>query len=141
MSILRLSQVEQFAQTYSDDLKVKVGACIEVGESAYFGTNRFLAIPDGHTKQELQENRELKLKYITHAERDALRQLDDQAVGATIYVNYTPCIDCAQAIALSGIKKVVVKSCDDAAVRSRWQDSWNQAISLLEDKGVEYTEV
>ena len=41
-------------------------------------------------------------KYEIHAEMNAL-----SVAGATIYVSYSPCIDCAKAIIASGITRVV----------------------------------
>ena len=130
-----LDQVVNFAAINSDDIKVKVGACV-VGKNNYFGTNRFVTIPEGYTKDQLLADRDLKLKYITHAEVDAITNAGSDTVGATVYVNYTPCIDCAKKLVDAGVSCVVVKNCDDAAVAARWQDSWDLSIAHLNNNGV-----
>ena len=134
-----LNNVVRFAAKYSDDPRLQVGACLVSGKQHTFGTNRFLSIPDGYTKEQLVADRELKLKHITHAEADALLK-SNSAEGSTIYVNYTPCIGCAQKIVAAGVKAVVVSKCADEAVALRWKASWQEAIDLFAANGVEYSE-
>jgi len=137
-----LSKAVAFAKMFSDDTKLQVGACIETSNgNTFYGTNRFLSIPEGFTKNELQENRDLKLKYITHAEVDAILNSYSDVSGSTIYVNYTPCSGCAKKIIEKGIKKVVTYKCKEEGVAARWQSSWDEAIALLTSNGVEYEEV
>lgn len=52
-----------------------------------------------------------KNQYMIHAEANALLQVDNRMrlEGATVYVTLSPCQDCAQALAQTGIKRVVYK--------------------------------
>ena len=108
------------AKTYADKLsgccKVSVGSLIiKDGRILSFGANR--AIPDlckirGCLRIEKYGNdskahRNPEDCRAIHSEIDALSNLSNSAVGATIYVTRYPCEGCAKAIISAGIKEVV----------------------------------
>ena len=134
-----LDHVVRFAEKHSDDPKLKVGACVVVGHSHTFGTNRFYNLPEGKIKEEVVLDRNLKLQYITHAEVDAITH-SSNAKGGIIYVNYTPCDKCAQKIVDAGIKKVVSVKQTNQAVIDRWLKYWIVGQEILKNGGVEFVE-
>jgi dCMP deaminase len=50
---------------------------------------------------------EIKNSYVVHAELNAILNSIDNLNGATLYVTFFPCNECAKAIAQSGIKEVI----------------------------------
>lgn len=88
---------------------------------------------------------------LTHAERDviytAFRTGHGSLVqGATLYCTWNPCVVCAEAIANSGIKRVVThRYCSDWYAEKQenmqrvgWDKSIKDALSLLQRCGVKY---
>ena len=134
-----LHHVAKFARKHSDDPNTKVGACLVADGKHTFGANRFYALPEGKTKEEVLANRELKLAYITHAEVDVITR-SGKTEGGTLYVNYTPCDKCAMHIAAAGIVKVVSIKPTDPALIERWSKYWVIGQQVLRDNGVEYVE-
>jgi deoxycytidylate deaminase len=134
-----LNRVVEFAATNSDDPSTKVGACVSIGNREVFGTNRFINLPEGVTKEMALATRELKYQYITHAEVDAIT-LSGDCKGATLYVNYTPCDKCALVIAAAGISKVVAVKPTDPTLIERWSKYWIIGQAALAEAGVTYSE-
>ena len=134
-----LQNVVRFANKHSDDPSTKVGACVVANGNYVFGANRFHALPEGKTKEEVVADRALKLQYITHAEVDAIER-SNHTVGATIYVNYTPCDKCAKRIAEAGIRKVVSIRPTDPTLIERWSKYWVIGQQVLREHGVEFVE-
>jgi len=72
-----------------------------------------------------------------HAEVDALKNCTEDPSGATMYVTLEPCSHfgrtppCADAIVRSGIKKVIVGSCDPNPLVA------GRGIAILRDNGIE----
>ena len=139
MAYTLLQNVVRFAQKHSDDNGTKVGACLVSGGKYTFGTNKFYHLPEGKTKEETLADRTLKYAYITHAEVDAINRATT-TVGGVLYVNYTPCDKCAQAIVDAGIVKVVAVRPTDPALIERWTKFWVLGKAVLRDGGVEYVE-
>ena len=135
-----LENVVRFAEKHSDDPSTKVGACLVVDGTYTFGTNRFYALPEGKTKEEVLADRPLKYAWITHAEVDAIEHAP-KAVGGVLYVNYTPCDKCALKIAAAGIAKVVAIKPTDPELIARWSKYWVVGQQVLRDNGVEFVEM
>lgn len=75
---------------------------------------------------------------LPHAEADALNKINDRADGATLYCNLEPCCHtnkrtppCAQRIAKTGIKKVVIANLDPNP------NVAGSGVKILEDAGIE----
>jgi deoxycytidylate deaminase len=134
-----LQNVVRFASKWSDDPGTKVGACVVHEGSFTFGANRFYALPEGKTKEEVVADRNLKLAWITHAEVDALSHAP-KTEGGVLYVNYTPCDKCAARIADAGIKKVVAPRMTDLDLIARWSKYWVVGQKVLADRGVQFVE-
>jgi deoxycytidylate deaminase len=104
--------------------------------------------------EDMITDREKKLFYIEHAERNAIYALANKGVKAAcdgrivqnglVGINGTimicpwfACSDCARAIALSGIKKVIGHRERMDMTPDRWKASVDAGLQLLRDCGVE----
>jgi len=98
-------------------------------------------IPDNQ-KEEVLTNRELKYKYILHAEecsiltaaRDGIRTKE-----AVLYCPFYACLDCAKMIITSGISRVVGHSniMSIASSHTKWAQTITDAWHLMHNAGVE----
>jgi dCMP deaminase len=94
--------------TWSKDPKTKVGAVIVNRHKQVLGLgyNGFPAGVDDNPTRYL--DRETKLLFVAHAERNALDNSFTDTRGATLYATLHPCNECAKGIIQKGIKRVVV---------------------------------
>lgn len=91
--------------------------------------------------------RELKYKFVVHAEVNALIMAGERARGATMY-NFpafvTPpiCHDCCKTAIQFGIKEVVGFVPDiPEELRKRWEESIGIARQMCQEAGVTYREI
>lgn len=94
---------------WSKDPVTQVGSVIVNERKQILGIG-FNGFPRGvEDNPETYANRELKLLYVSHAERNALDNclVDLFSQNATIYCTLFPCTDCAKGIIQRGIKRVV----------------------------------
>ena len=123
----------------SKDPSSKVGAIL-VADNNVFSTG-FNGFPRGiqDTNKRL-ENRELKYKYVCHAEANAIynaARMGRPTLGATMYTIGMPCTECAKAIIQAGVKQIIIHA--DASVNfthGKWADSCAFSISLFEEAGI-----
>lgn len=103
----RFLDLAQHISEWSYDPRTKVGSVIvndkrQVIGMGYNGFPRGVSdVPDRY------EDRETKLKFVAHAERNALDNSFSDTEGATLYATLHPCCDCAKGIIQKGIKRVV----------------------------------
>lgn len=103
----RFLQLAETVATWSKDPSTKVGSIIvdtnrRVIGLGYNGFPR--GVKDDHHRY---EDRELKLKLVCHAERNALDNAPGSVEGATLYATFFPCNECVKSIIQRGISKVV----------------------------------
>jgi dCMP deaminase len=80
------------------------------------------------------ENREMKYKFIVHAEANAILQASKGVEGCKMYVwPFPPCNECAKLIIQSGIKSVICP----ASEPSRWKDSCAIARQMFIEANVD----
>lgn len=89
-----------------------------------------------------------KYMYFEHCERNAIynaSRIGTSLLGATLYVNWEPCVDCARGIIQSGISRVKVHlQGAEAAKQSRGKQIsiWDQHAAvvneLFTESGVDY---
>lgn len=139
----------------SPDPSTKNGAVLVVDTSFYdrptvcADCNRFSVLDPNCQRHEsmrgprvdaLIADRDLKLAWIEHAERNAIFSAIRDGLdvrGSTLYCPFAACDNCARAIVLTGVKRLV------RMPRSviPWPDSWAKSIMLadeiLRDGGVE----
>lgn len=85
-------------------------------------------------------DREWKLFHIEHAERQAVFaavRAGVSAWGATLYCPWFACSDCARAIALSGVRRVIGHQDRMDKTPDRWKASVDAGLALMRGAGVE----
>jgi dCMP deaminase len=78
----------------------------------------------------------VKLKYMEHAERNAIylaARYGQSTDNATMYCPWFACVDCARAIICSGIKRVVGLQKPRAITPERWRATIAEADELLHE--------
>lgn len=132
----------QYVSKRSKDPSTQVGAVIaDINNRIIsFGYNGFPGpIED---KPEILNNRELKYKYIIHADINAILNAAHREClcGATMYVwPFPPCGECAKLIIQSNIIRVVTKK-PTPELAERWRDSLSLTRELFKEAGVELIE-
>lgn len=123
---------------WSKDRKKIVGAIIvdEDQRVISMGYNGFVSgINDDIEERHIKP---LKLSYVVHAEANALYSASRSGIktkGATIYVTFPPCSECAKGIIQSGIKRVVCNSIN--STDSSWLQTAAIAKEMFEEAGIE----
>lgn len=105
----RFFELSKNIAEWSKDRSTKVGAVI-VKDNRIISTG-YNGFPEGANDTiDHRHDRPLKYKWTEHAERNAIyiaARKGDSTLGATIYLQWYPCVDCARAIIQSGIVRVV----------------------------------
>ena len=106
----RFLELAQHVSGWSKDPSTKVGAVIanEQHQVLSIGYNGF---PRGvEDRVSRYADRDTKLLFVAHAERNALDNAFVDVRGATLYTSLCPCNECAKSIIQKGIRRVVSKS-------------------------------
>lgn len=124
--------------SWSKDPNKKVGAVI-IGSKGQILSQGYNGFPRGIIdNNERLNNRETKLKFIVHAEMNAIYNATYSGIslkGSTLYVyGLTVCSECAKGIIQVGISKVVVA---DINLNSKWNESWELSKILFNEANVE----
>ena len=127
----------------SKDTSTKVG-CIIVGPNNEIISTGFNGLPRGVLEEPHRIERPTKYLYTEHAERNAIYLAARRGVcieGASIYLQWFPCADCARAIIQSGIKNVIIdKNCYDpkspTTADKRWKDSFDASLIMLNEANI-----
>lgn len=80
-------------------------------------------------KLNIKSGTQIEICEAVHAEQNALLQAGKYSEGATLYVNFTPCITCSKMMINAGIVRVVIPS------DNSYPD--NNGIKLLKQVGTE----
>lgn len=123
---------------WSKDPSTKVGAVV-VGNKGQIVSQGYNGFPRGFKDSiERYSDRQIKYKYIIHAEANAIYNAlynGASVENCTIYVHgLPPCLECAKAIVQSGIKRVVTGSKPD----ERWLKSNQDAMDIFNESNVEF---
>lgn len=115
----------------SDDFDKHVGCCVVMpnGKSWIPGVNR---LPMGIEHQTERVNKPGKYDWIEHAERNAIyaaARHGFKLMGATMYIPWFPCIECARAIIQAGITTLVCVEPD--LTHHKWGRSHELATEML----------
>lgn len=111
----------------SKDPRTQVGACIVSSDNrilslGYNGTPRGFSDDDFPWNREADNPLDTKYPYVVHSERNAIlnfRGLLREFEGATLFVTFFPCNECAKEIAQTGIAEVVYRNDYDLADSSK----------------------
>jgi dCMP deaminase len=118
---------------WSKDPSTKVGAVIVNDDKQVLGLG-YNGFPRGvHDCTERYNDRNLKLQFVAHAERNALDNAADVR-GATLYSTLFPCTDCAKGIIQRGIRCVVTTQPNE--VQSR-RFNFETSKIMFDEAGVE----
>jgi dCMP deaminase len=136
----RFLRLAEHVSAWSKDPSTKVGAVIadpanRVVSLGYNGFARGVADTPGR-----YADRETKLKFVVHAERNAILFAGRELTGCTLYTwPFPPCAQCAAMTVQAGIGRVVYPvltdqaSCDRWA---RWADDLTVAGQMYAEAGV-----
>jgi len=126
--------------SWSKDPSKKIG-CIAVKDRRTIATG-FNGFPRGISDiQERLEDRDLKYRYVVHAEMNCIYNASYHGVsldGSTFYIYGLPvCSECGKGIIQVGTKRVVWKAIADE-IPTRWMDSNMLTEEMFIEAGVEY---
>ncbi|MCF1504010.1 deaminase [Afifella sp. H1R] len=109
------------------------------GDVVSTGVNRppeRLGITKAQAQSEIAINPDWKYYMMEHGERNAIFDALAQGQnlrGATMYATLFPCADCARAIAITGIRRLVVPNAGcDSERDARWIEHYRYAKEVLE---------
>jgi len=131
----RFLVLAEHVSKWSKDPSTQCGAVVARGNKVLgIGYNGFASgvddLPDRY------DNRDLKYKYIIHAEINAILNAGTNLAGCTLYVfPFAPCCDCAKIVVQAGITKVVTLVPPDDLM-SRWADSLKHTMIMFDEAGV-----
>jgi dCMP deaminase len=136
----RFLRLAEHISAWSKDPSTKVGAVIadsanRVVSLGYNGFARGVADTPGR-----YADRETKLKFVVHAERNAILFAGRDLTGCTLYTwPFPPCAQCAAMVVQAGIGRVVYPVLNDQASRDRWgrwADDLTAAGRMFAEAGV-----
>jgi dCMP deaminase len=116
--------------THNSALLVKDEKVILVGKNIF---------PKGVKYTEKRVNKNNKHIYPNHAERDLIYHAAKKGIkteGLTIVMPWLPCIQCANAIISSGIKKLIVHKQMIERTRTGWQKELENALEIMFEAGI-----
>jgi len=125
---------------WSKDRSTKIGCVIVDPQSRSLLSPGYNGFPRG-INDDIDERHERpgKYKWTEHAERNAIYNAARHGIklsGASMYVLWFPCSDCARAIIQTGITELVASP--DAVVRfgPSWDDDFAISRILLDEAGI-----
>ena len=126
--------------TWSKDPSRKIGA-VAVGSKGQILSQGYNGFPRGINDTIMRyDSRELKYKYVVHAEMNVIYNATFSGVsldGATLYVYGLPvCSECAKGIIQVGIKEVHIFV--DQVIETKWLESWELTRSMFDEAGVQH---
>ena len=132
---VKFLELASYVSLWSKDPSTKVGAVIANDQKQVLslGYNGFPRGVDDWASR--YEDREMKLLYVAHAERNALDNAFTDVRGATMYTSLCPCNECAKSIIQRGIKRVVARSFPTETQKQRFNA--DITLSMFGESGVE----
>lgn len=129
----------EHVSTWSKDPSKKIGAVAIDPTTKRILSQGYNGFPRGILDTEDRLNvRELKYKYVVHAEMNVIYNACANGVslqGSHLYVTGLPvCSECAKGIIQVGVAKVFIRAKN---VPPTWQESFNLTMSMFEEAGVE----
>lgn len=134
---IRFARIATEVASWSKDPGTKVGAVL-VSDRRIIATG-YNGFPQ-NIEDSIQRysNRELKLAYTVHAEVNAILNAAKNGAttkDSTLYVTFSPCVNCATSVIQAGVKKVICPCISTAP--ERWKSSFQLGQSLLIEAGVQ----
>ncbi len=133
-------EMAKLVSSWSKDPSTKVGCVIADSDHAQLSEG-FNGFPRGIADDDRLKQREIKLKLIVHAEANAIAAAarnGHRLMGATAYVTFCPCPQCAALLIQAGIARVITVS---GATPEHWKVECELAQRMLREAGVEFREL
>jgi dCMP deaminase len=122
---------------WSKDPATKVGAVI-VDDKKRIVSVGYNGFPRGvHDNPERYEDREIKYKFVAHAERNALDNAFISVEGCTLYTTLYPCNECTKSIIQKGITTIVTPDYHNVSEKSQEVRGYKWSQIMLEESGIE----
>jgi len=120
--------------SWSKDPSRKIGA-VAIGDRGQVLSQGYNGFPRGiEDSEERYNNREIKYKYVVHAEMNVIYNASMNGVSlrdSTMFIHGLPaCSECAKGMIQVGCKHIVMPKIDIAGT---WKDSCELTLSLLEE--------
>lgn len=116
----RFLDLAEHVGQWSQDPRTKVG-CVIVDEKKRVVSIGYNGFPRGVADlRDRYSDRDTKLLFVAHAERNALDNAPLSVQDCTLYVPLLPCNECAKSIIQKGITKVVSYIPNDQDDRFNW---------------------
>lgn len=133
---LRFLELASHISYWSKDPSTKVGAVItnEKNHILSIGYNGFPRSVEDFSER--YSDRNTKLKFVCHAERNALDNAYSDISDCTLYVTLMPCNECAKSIIQRGIKRVVCYVPDPE--RDGTSFNWDVTKVMFEEAGIQF---
>lgn len=136
----RYLELAQQIASWSKDPSSKIGA-IAVGSKGQVLAQGYNGFPRGIEDNESRfENKELKYKYVVHAEMNLIYNASYNGVsldGSTVYVTGLPvCSECAKGLIQVGVQQVIMPTQEDTP--DKWVKSFKLSKELFEEAGVHW---
>ena len=129
----RLYELALHVSGWSKDPSTKVGAVL-VGRDPREIALGYNGFPPGiEDTPERLSNRETKLKFTQHAERNVLDNARFDARGGVLYVTFFPCSECAKSIISKGVVRIVTAGPSD---REPWASEALWTRIMLGETGI-----
>jgi dCMP deaminase len=133
---LRFLRIAREVQSWSKDPSTKCG-CVLVHDRRILSSG-YNGLPSSLSESlERYMDRDFKLASIIHAEKNAIfnaAKNGSQTEGATAYITWPPCSQCASALIQAGVSKVVCPNPNSGP--KRWVTNFLLANELLYEAGV-----
>lgn len=128
------------ASSWSKDPSKKIGAVV-VGDKGQILSQGYNGFPRGILDTSVRLNdRELKYKYVVHAEMNAIYNATLNGVsldGSSLYVYGLPvCSECAKGIVQVGIKRVHILA--PMVMPDNWARAWVVTREIFDEVGVKH---
>lgn len=134
----RYLQLAKHISTWSKDPSRKIGA-VAVGSKGQILSQGFNGFPRGILDSvERLNDREVKYKYVVHAEMNVIYNASFSGVSlndSDLYVYGLPvCSECVKGIIQVGIKSVNILTPRD--IPAKWLSSWEHTMKMLEESNI-----
>jgi len=134
---MRFLELAKRISTWSKDPSRQIGAIAVKNRNVIAqGYNGF---PRGIADNERYNNREIKYKYVVHAEMNCIYNASFNGVSlvdSDFYVHGLPvCSDCAKGIIQVGVANVFMPNQE---IPDHWVESWDLTRSMFDEAGVKW---
>ena len=135
----RYLELAERVSSWSKDPSRQIGA-VAVGSKGQVLAQGFNGFPRGIVDTaDRYANREIKYKYVVHAEMNVIYNATYNGVsldGSTLYVSGLPvCSDCAKGIIQVGISRVVMK---EQNIPQHWAESWGMTAGMFDEANINW---